>query len=50
MTSTLTIGDFFRAAHLSVKMLRHYHEVGLLEPVGPTDSEALRAENAVCGR
>src|SRR5580693_2483652 len=32
MTSTLTIGDFSRATHLSAKMLRHYHEVGLLEP------------------
>ena len=33
LASTLTIGDFPRATHLSVKMLRHYHEVGLLEPV-----------------
>jgi DNA-binding transcriptional MerR regulator len=32
MTSTLPIGDFSRATHLSVKMLRHYHELGLLEP------------------
>ena len=31
--STLTIGDFSRATHLSVKTLRHYHEIGLLEPV-----------------
>src|SRR5579864_711129 len=30
---TLSIGDFSRATHLSVKMLRHYHELGLLEPV-----------------
>jgi DNA-binding transcriptional MerR regulator len=29
---TLTIGDFSRATHLSVKMLRHYHEIGLLAP------------------
>jgi DNA-binding transcriptional MerR regulator len=29
---TLTIGDFSRATHLSVKMLRHYHDIGLLEP------------------
>jgi DNA-binding transcriptional MerR regulator len=28
----LTIGEFSRATHLSVKTLRHYHEVGLLEP------------------
>jgi DNA-binding transcriptional MerR regulator len=26
--------DFCRATHLSVKMLRHYHEIGLLEPAG----------------
>jgi len=30
--STLAIGDFSRATHLSAKMLRHYHELGLLEP------------------
>ena len=34
MEPTLTIGDFSRATHLSVKMLRHYHEIGLLEPAG----------------
>jgi DNA-binding transcriptional MerR regulator/effector-binding domain-containing protein len=28
----LTIGDFSRATHLSVKTLRHYHRVGLLAP------------------
>jgi DNA-binding transcriptional MerR regulator/effector-binding domain-containing protein len=33
MASTLTIGDFARATHLSVKALRHYHEAGLLEPI-----------------
>ena len=32
MPDTLTIGDFARATHLSIKMLRHYHEIGLLEP------------------
>ena len=26
------MGDFSRATHLSVKTLRHYHQVGLLEP------------------
>jgi DNA-binding transcriptional MerR regulator len=31
---TLAIGDFSRATHISVKMLRHYHEIGLLEPAG----------------
>jgi len=28
----ITIGDFSRASHLSVKTLHHYHQVGLLEP------------------
>jgi DNA-binding transcriptional MerR regulator len=32
MTVSLTIGQFSQATHLSVKTLRHYHEVGLLEP------------------
>jgi DNA-binding transcriptional MerR regulator len=32
MRAHVTIGDFSRASHLSVKTLRHYHEVGLLEP------------------
>ena len=32
MQARITIGDFSRAAHLSVKTLRHYHDVGLLEP------------------
>ncbi|MFH8387634.1 MerR family transcriptional regulator [Kitasatospora sp. NPDC018058] len=33
MTSHLSIGDFSRATHMTVKTLRHYHEIGLLEPV-----------------
>ena len=32
MQSSLAIGDFARATHMSVKTLRHYHRVGLLEP------------------
>src|SRR5882762_5388827 len=32
MLSSLAIGDFSRATHLTVKTLRHYHEKGLLEP------------------
>src|SRR5882672_3421406 len=32
MASGLAIGDFSRVTHLSVKTLRHYHQVGLLEP------------------
>jgi DNA-binding transcriptional MerR regulator len=31
--STLTIGDFSRATHLSAKTRRHCHETGLLETV-----------------
>jgi DNA-binding transcriptional MerR regulator len=33
MPDSLTIGEFSRMTHLSVKSLRHYQEVGLLEPV-----------------
>jgi len=32
MRPSLAIGDFSRATHLSVKTLRHYHRIGLLEP------------------
>src|SRR3989442_7188167 len=32
MPSLLAIGDFARATHLGVKMLRRYHQSGLLEP------------------
>jgi DNA-binding transcriptional MerR regulator len=32
MRPTLAIGDFSQATHLSIKTLRHYHRVGLLEP------------------
>ena len=32
MSTLLTIGEFSRTTHLSVKALRHYHDVGLLEP------------------
>ncbi|HZC90793.1 MAG TPA: MerR family transcriptional regulator [Mycobacterium sp.] len=32
MQATLSIGDFARATHMSVKTLRHYHRIGLLEP------------------
>jgi len=32
MHPSLAIGDFSRATHLSVKMLRNYHRIGLLEP------------------
>jgi DNA-binding transcriptional MerR regulator len=32
MTDLLSIGDFSRMTFLTVKALRHYHDVGLLEP------------------
>jgi DNA-binding transcriptional MerR regulator len=33
MQLRLTIGDFSRMTQLSVKALRHYHDIGLLEPI-----------------
>lgn len=32
MTSTVSVGPFATMTHLRVKTLRHYHDVGLLEP------------------
>jgi DNA-binding transcriptional MerR regulator len=32
-TAKLSIGDFSRMTYLSVKALRHYHDIGVLEPV-----------------
>ena len=32
MPVTMSIGDFSRATNMSVKTLRYYHRVGLLEP------------------
>ena len=32
MSTLVNIGDFARLSHLSVKALRHYHDVGLLVP------------------
>src|SRR5260370_27959533 len=32
MTTTVSVGRFATITHLSVKTLRHYHQVGLLEP------------------
>src|SRR5246127_5737742 len=42
MTASLTIGEFSRASYLSVKTLRHYHEVGLLEPAQIDPSSGYR--------
>jgi DNA-binding transcriptional MerR regulator len=42
MSTLITIGDFSRMTHLSVKALRHYHDVGLLEPVEVDRSSGYR--------
>jgi DNA-binding transcriptional MerR regulator len=49
MTARITIGDFARASHLSVKTLRHYHDVGLLEPaeVDPGNGYRYYAESQI---
>jgi DNA-binding transcriptional MerR regulator len=42
MSGSLTIGDFSRATFLSVKTLRYYHRVGLLEPSDVDPATAYR--------
>jgi DNA-binding transcriptional MerR regulator len=42
MGANLTIGDFAKVTHLSVKTLRHYHRVGLLEPAAVDPSSGYR--------
>jgi len=42
----LTIGEFSKMTYLSVKALRHYHEVGLLEPVEVDASSGYRRYGA----
>lgn len=42
MPTTVTIGDFSRLTLLSVKALRHYHEVGLLAPAEIDPSSGYR--------
>src|SRR5690242_8776151 len=43
MTATkLSIGDFSRMTYLSVKALRHYHDVGVLEPAEVDPSSGYR--------
>jgi DNA-binding transcriptional MerR regulator len=45
MTSSLAIGDFSRATHLSVKTLRHYHRLGLLIPAEIDPDSSYRRYN-----
>jgi DNA-binding transcriptional MerR regulator len=40
--SLLSIGDFSRATHLSVKTLRYYHQEGVLEPLEVDESSGYR--------
>jgi DNA-binding transcriptional MerR regulator len=42
----LTIGDFSRATHLTVKTLRHYHQLGLLEPAEVDEQTGYRRYRA----
>src|SRR5687767_14169070 len=42
MTVRLTIGEFSKMTYLSVKALRHYHDVGLLEPADIDPSSGYR--------
>ena len=42
MAVVLTIGDFSRMTYLSVKALRYYHEIGLLEPAEIDPSSGYR--------
>jgi DNA-binding transcriptional MerR regulator/effector-binding domain-containing protein len=42
MTTRLSIGDFSRMTYLSVKALRHYHDVGVLAPAEIDPSSGYR--------
>src|SRR3954465_13165897 len=42
MTVLITIGEFSRMTHLSVKALRHYHDLGVLEPAAVDPSSGYR--------
>jgi len=45
-TTLLNIGEFSRMTHLSVKALRHYHDVGILEPAAIDPHSGYRSYNA----
>ena len=42
MPALMTIGEFSRASYLTIKTLRHYHDVGLLEPAQVDRSSGYR--------
>jgi DNA-binding transcriptional MerR regulator/effector-binding domain-containing protein len=46
VTATLSIGEFSKLTHLSVKTLRHYHDVGLLVPAGVDSGSRYRRYDA----
>jgi DNA-binding transcriptional MerR regulator len=46
MQPRISIGDFSRMTHLSVKALRHYHDVGVLEPAEVDTFTGYRFYNA----
>lgn len=46
MTVALSIGEFSKMTYLSVKALRHYHDVGLLEPAAVDPSSGYRRYGA----
>ena len=46
MAALLTIGDFSRMTHLSVKALRHYHDVGVLAPAAVDPFTGYRSYDA----
>jgi DNA-binding transcriptional MerR regulator len=45
-TTLLNIGQFSRMTHLSVKALRHYHDVGILEPAAIDPYSGYRSYDA----
>jgi DNA-binding transcriptional MerR regulator len=45
-TTLLNIGEFSRMTHLSVKALRHYHDVGILEPAEIDSHSGYRSYDA----
>jgi DNA-binding transcriptional MerR regulator len=46
MDVLLTIGEFSKMTYLSVKALRHYHDVGLLEPISVDPATGYRRYGA----
>jgi DNA-binding transcriptional MerR regulator len=45
-SAAISIGDFSRATLMSVKMLRHYHQIGLLQPAAVDPDTGYRSYTA----